>query len=805
MNNRFCWPTGPKANEQNIIKGDCWRFTFLTERLLRLEYDPEGLFEDRASQSIFYRDTEPVSFTRSAQGGVLTLETEYLRLTYQVNTPFSADTLSVALKTPPAATWHFGEKSETLGGTVKTLDGSDGEIPIGNGVCSRNGFAVLDDTERMLLRADGWPEPRRAGTLDLYFFGHGLDYRGAVKDLYRITGAPPLLPAYALGNWWSRYHAYTQQEYLDLMDRFEAEGVPLSVGVVDMDWHITEIPDADPTYHNHPGWTGYTWNKELFPDYKEFLKELHARGLKTALNLHPAQGVRRHEAMYQQFCRAMGKEPDGSPIHFNILDRKYMENYFDLLHHPYEEDGVDFWWMDFQQRDFWWTHSPEEVGKVPDPCPALDPLWLLNHLHILDIQKNGKRPMFFSRYSGPGSHRYPVGFSGDTYITWESLNFQPYFTATASNIGYGWWSHDIGGHMGGYREDELAIRWLQLGVFSPILRLHSNNHPGNTKEPWSYGERAEQIMKEQLRLRHRLLPYIYTMNNRTHREGVPLIQPMYYTHPQNDAAYEVKNQYWFGDQMMIAPITQRASKASGRAKVRAWLPGGIWTDLFTGTVYDGKDGRFIDLYRDDTSIPALCKAGAIIPMQGKDGMEITLCPGGDNTFTLYEDAGEGFDYREGGFVETKMDLSYGEQKTVFTLSKPCGDASLMKERCYRLCFKGYEKPDRVLLNGQEAAFTYDAKTASVWVEIGNVSAFTLELWGKRWQGNHEEQVARMRAILNSGCSDSAFKEQIQELLDRYAANEFREGRLPEYLRRNCTTPGEWEIIRAMLEFIYCDR
>ena len=90
---------------------------------------------------------------------------------------------------------------------------------------------------------------------------------------------------------------------------------------------------------------------------------------------------------------------------------------------------------------------------------------------------------------GPGSHRYPVGFSGDTHITWDSLAFQPYFTATASNIGYGWWSHDIGGHWYGSRDDDLTVRWVQLGVFSPIMRLHSTLHPFIRKEPWTFPPR----------------------------------------------------------------------------------------------------------------------------------------------------------------------------------------------------------------------------------------------------------------------------------------------------------------------------
>ena len=190
-----------------------------------------------------------------------------------------------------------------------------------------------------------------------------------------------------------------------------------------------------------------------------------------------------------------------------------MKGYFELVHHPLERQGVDFWWIDWQQG----SNSGVE---------GLDPLWMLNHYHYLDNCRNGNRGMIFSRYAGPGSHRYPVGFSGDTIISWDSLDFQPYFTANASNIGYGWWSHDIGGHMLGVKDDELAVRWLQLGVFSPILRLHSSCSEFNGKEPWRYDRVAEQVMKEFLRLRHKLIPYLYTMNVRASVESIPLMQPM---------------------------------------------------------------------------------------------------------------------------------------------------------------------------------------------------------------------------------------------------------------------------------------
>ena len=743
---RFLYETRPVALQQNLVTGEKYRFTVLTPSLIRMEFSPRGVFEDRASQSVFFRDFPENAFCTEKKDGLLSIETENLVLTYRENEAFSKDTLSIRLKAEPASAWRFGEDYEDLGGTTKTLDDVNGETPLESGVCSRNGFSVLDDSKTMLLNNEnGWVEVRTPDTVDCYFWGYGFRYLEAVKDLYRLTGAPPMLPAYALGNWWSRYHKYTQVEYQELIQRFEEEELPFSVSVVDMDWHVVDIPeelqekDAPKSgfFNMSNGWTGYSWNKELFPDYKGFLKFLKDKHLHTSLNLHPHAGVRRHEDMYAEMAKECGIDPEsGEPVHLDVLSPEFMEHYFDILHHPYEEDGVDFWWMDWQQgTSYWWIHEPNTEGKMQDEREILDPLWMLNHLHIADIKRNGKRPMFFSRFSGPGSHRYPVGFSGDTYVTWASLDFQPYFTATASNIGYGWWSHDIGGHMGGFRDDELITRWLQFGVFSPINRLHSSNTEFIRKEPWCFEEKTERIMKDWLRLRHRLFPYLYTMNYRNHTQLEPLIQPMYYAHPKKSAAYEVKNQFMFGSELMVAPITRPNNPITRKGSTKVWLPEGDWFDFFSGTHYTSKKGRILSVHREISEYPVFAKAGAIVPMQKNylleagDDLEITIFPGADNRFALYEDAGDGSEFEKGAFVRTEMVLEWGDAP-VFTLKPAQGDLSLLPEkRCYQFMLRGFAEDVSVkaMVDGREtpSQVRYDRKNRSVILQI--TAAVTAEI------------------------------------------------------------------------------
>ena len=597
--------THPLADAANVVQGDHYRITVLDAGLVRLEHSESGEFEDRASQMVVNRAFGPSDFEVTETDNLLEIHTERFHLIYDKG-PFTTHGLSVHAKGGYHSTdsvWRYGLESPNLGGTARTLDEADGAIPLENGILAYDGVAMVDDSTSVLLDDEGWIHPRRSGSQDLYVFAYGRDFLRGLRALYELTGPAPLLPRFALGNWWSRYHPYTAQEYVALVDRFRSEGVPLSVGVIDMDWHWVEI---DPRHGS--GWTGYTWNTDLFPDPEQFLADLHERGLATSLNVHPAEGVHAHEAAYAAIAKRMGRDPaDELPVSFDPTDPAFLEAYLEELHHPLEDEGVDFWWLDWQQGG---------VTKIA----GLDPLWLLNHFHFLDSGRGGKRPLTFSRYAGIGSHRYPIGFSGDTEITWESLDFQPYFTATASNAGYGWWSHDIGGHFKGYKDDELATRWVQLGVFSPVNRLHSGLNPFNTKEPWRFSADAARVMKRFLRLRHELLPYLATMNVRAH-EGVPVVTPMYYDHPESPEAYDVPNQFMFGSELLVAPITSPADPSTGLARVKAWLPEGEWVDVFTGLRYTG--GRTIYLHRDLDTFPVLARAGAVLPLVPESDVVVT--------------------------------------------------------------------------------------------------------------------------------------------------------------------------------------
>ncbi|KAK7753352.1 hypothetical protein SLS62_004642 [Diatrype stigma] len=665
---KYKFPSEPEADPRATVVGPNYRFTILSDIVLRYEWSHDGVFEDRASTFAINRKFSPPQFKTTQTEDRLAINTPSFRLTYDKQR-FSPNGLHVDFVQKGVvwgSDWRYGgpPDKKNLGGTARTLDEADGRIDMGTGILSRSGYANLDDSESMLFDGQGFVAPRRPGDrIDGYLFFYGQDYKTAMKAYYAISGQQPRLPRWAFGNWWSRYHAYSADEYLALMDKFAAQSVPLSVAVLDMDWHLVKDPRVQTS-----GWTGYTWNRALFPDPDAFGRALRARKLKVTLNDHPSAGVYSHEDQYEAMAAFLGRDTsDKAPIIFDPTSPRFMYAYLNILHRSLEPN-CDFWWIDWQQGSY-------------SAVPGIDPLWLLNHFQYLDSkyqsqQKQQKKTaqnsgtgsgagsassssssndaLIFSRYAGPGSHRYPVGFSGDTVVTWASLAFQPEFTATASNVGYGWWSHDIGGHMQGYRDDELTARWAQLGAFSPVLRLHSSDSPWTSKEPWRYRPECAAAIAGALRLRHRLVPYLYAMDAGTNTGGEPLVQPLYWAHPGLDAAYAKPNEYYFGTSLVVAPVTRPRDGRTNHAAVAVWVPlsAARHVDIFTGLVYDGD--REVTMYRPLQRVPVLAPEGAIIPLDANltpgfngcanpEGFEVLVVVGRDGEFYLSESASDDAD------------------------------------------------------------------------------------------------------------------------------------------------------------------
>ncbi|MFR0772706.1 MAG: TIM-barrel domain-containing protein [Alistipes finegoldii] len=735
----------PKADAKAVVTSGNARFTVLTPQLIRMEWSADGQFEDRATLTFVNRETPVPEFKVRESRSKLTITTPALTLTYLKNGKFSDKNLkAVFTLNGKEVVWTPGmENPQNLLGTTRTLDGADGsklKEPMEQGILSRAGWSLIDDSQRHVLTPDGseweeWIEARPEGDRqDLYLFAYGHDYKQALADYALVAGRAPMPPKYTLGYWWSRYWQYSDNEFVDLVNKLKSMDVPIDVLIVDMDWHETwglrKSNSPKDEYGQRIGWTGYTWQKELFPSPANFLKWTENEELKVALNLHPASGIQPYEAVYDDFTKEYGWSEKGKSVPFKIDERKWADAYFKTVLEPMERDGVDFWWLDWQQ----WKESKY--------TPGLSNTFWLNHTFFnhAERQNPGLRPFIYHRWGGLGSHRYPLAFSGDTYATWPMLAYLPYFTATASNVNYGWWGHDIGGHMfhktQKATDPELYTRWLQYGVFTPIFKTHSTKDPRIERCIWCFPDHMF-LMRDAIRLRYTLAPYIYNAARENYDTGVGMCRPMYYDYPESDKAYETPEQFMFGNDILATTITQPVDSITGLAPRTIWFPEGAWFDCATGSMYEG--GRTEELHYTLAENPHYAKAGSIIPMnpatvknlqQPCDTLVLTFIPGGDGQLRHYEDDGMSQQYKTNYAVTTVSKKQEGNTVRVRISPREGSFAGASDSRSYELRFPAVFPPKSVKVNGKELAYsrfpkagewTYDGYTLAPVIYTGTTA------------------------------------------------------------------------------------
>ncbi|MCI1640520.1 MAG: DUF5110 domain-containing protein [Bacteroidales bacterium] len=739
----------PKANSKAEVTMGNARFTVLTSRLVRMEWAADGKFEDRATLGVVNRNLPVPKFTVSRFGKHLTIKTGKITLKYNDNGTgkFDAGNLSITFNMPDKnsrkglkkVTWHPGaDASGNLLGTTRTLDRCDGEHtvdPFDPGVASKDGWAVIDESTRQVfvpVKTDwkNWVADRNnVDRQDLYMFAYGHDYKDAISDFTKISGKIPLPPKFALGYWWCRYWQYSDFEFINLAKEIRSMSIPIDVMVLDMDWHetwscFTSHRKKD-SAGQREGWTGYTWNKSLFPDPANCLKDLHNLGLKTTLNLHPASGIQPYEEPYERFVKdylSRTNDYDGPKnyidkngnkvyVPFRIDDENWADAYFNSVIHPFEAEGVDFWWLDWQQ----W--------KTSRYTPGLSNTFWLNYTFFNDMERQSakdgiyaRRPMIYHRWGGIGSHRYQIGFSGDTFATWKVLGYLPYFTSTASNIGYGYWGHDIGGHMqpkGVHTTNpELYTRWLQYGVFTPIFKTHSTKNMTMEKRFWMFPDYFDD-MRAAIRLRYTLSPYIYNAARETYDTGISMCRPMYYDYPEKDNSYSYKQQYMFGDDILATVICNPVDTVSGLASRSIWFPAGNdWYDAATGKMYKGGQTDTLEYTIDEN--PYYIKAGAIIPMasdkitslqEKSDELYLFIAPGdGKDSTSVYEDDGVSQAYKSEYATTEVSKVSDPESATITVMPRKGTYVGIDPQRRIRIVIAGVFAPEKVTVNGKEIAY-----------------------------------------------------------------------------------------------------
>ncbi|TCV93815.1 alpha-glucosidase (family GH31 glycosyl hydrolase) [Luteibacter rhizovicinus] len=701
------------------------RFTVLTPRVIRLEWSAIGVFDDERTQFAVYRALPVPPFRLDEDERTLTIDTGSLVLRYtKGDGPFDAVNLAIdVIDGDRRTTWVPGTvQRENLGGTYRTLDRYDGDtwqdgskLPLEDGLLARDGWHVIDDSASFRIDDDGWVLPRKGeGDQDFYFFGYGRAFHTAIADFAAISGPQPMPPRFVFGYWWSRYWNYSDEELRILVARFDKERIPLDVLVLDMDWHTTpglslrEGHEHTDVFGEKSGWTGYTFNRSLFPDPVAFMRWAHGEQLHVTLNLHPASGVMPHEEKYEAMARQLSwNTSTKAPIPYEGTSRPYMRALFDTILHPLEKQGVDFWWLDWQQ----WADSKA--------MPGLSNTWWLNHVFFTEMQRHDDaRGLIYHRWGGLGNHRYPIGFSGDSVITWTSLAYQPHFTAMASNVLYGYWSHDIGGHTFDKsipREDrhldpELYARWMQYGVFSPVFRTHSAKEASLHKEPWHFGPPYGDAIFDAIRLRYRLAPYIYGASRDAYDTGVSIVRPMYYDWPEHDMAYNVPGQYMFGNDLLVAPVT--VPLKDGAAPFPVWLPPGLWYSRGGAESFEG--GQVFERSYGLHEIPIFVRPGSVIPLYPEglrhlstvpSTLTLQVFPGAEGDASLYDDDGATQGYQRGEYARTKVRSRHGTKTHRVHIDAMEGSyRGKPAMRAYTVELLDSDVPDAVEVNGRELPY-----------------------------------------------------------------------------------------------------
>jgi alpha-glucosidase (family GH31 glycosyl hydrolase) len=458
--------------------------------------------------------------------------------------------------------------------------------------------------------------------------------------------------------------------------------------------------------------------------------------LKTALNLHPSDGVKSYEDYYSALAADLG-DNSGQTILWKVEDYTFMKNFFKDVIRPHESEGIDFWWLDWQQALTVGKHGQEKNYTPAAGSETLGETFWCNHTFFEDMQKNRPdlRPVIYHRWGGLGSHRYPICFSGDAWAAWSMLGYEIFFTSNASNVLYAYWGHDLGGHQGGNNDPELLLRWLQFGAYTPIFRTHATNSSKLERRIWKYSN-FEQL-REAVRLRYKLFPYLYTAARETYDTGVGMNRPLYYDYPEDGNSYVYEDEYMFGNDMLVAPIyTPQQNGYSGRM---VWLPGKDeqWWDVSYSRLINGGQRLYSAVTLDQ--FPVFYRAGSVIPFYPvrrtvvNDPGEIILkvVPGANGSGKLYEDKGDGQDYKGNAWTMTTFIQNRSANFVSLTIGRRQGSFEGMPtERKWTVEFLGTPASfirEGITVNGNPVAdsdITYDeeTRTLTVTVSTSNFSA-----------------------------------------------------------------------------------
>lgn len=714
LGEQFKMNTNSTANEECTFKGEKYRITVLTERLLRLEYNKDSIFENRATELVFNRNLKTPTFDKMEDAKLLTIVTPYLKLTYVKEQPFQGTRFSpqsnlkveiLASKNPeePNDYWYYGMPEIRNYGAPDIELLENNKVKLKKSLYSLEGFTTIDDSKSKVFEEDGTIRDRDTKGIDIYLFVYINDFTKCLEDYYAITGYTPLIPRYALGNWWSRNQNYSSETLKKLVDKFGEEDIPISVLMLDHEWHVKDKNLK----------SGFSFDKTLFENPEETIKYLHDKKIRMGLTIDPSRGITNIDDYYNEAIKYLETDQNGN-IPFDVLNPKYIDVYLKFFIHQLDNMGVDFYFLDFKDKN------------------RLEEMNIIKHYHFYDMLRTyNHRPLLYSYNTGMVAHKYSILYSGKNIVSWDTLKTMPYINNNAANIGVSWWSHDIGGYYKGIEDNELYTRFVQLGTFSPIMKFGSEKGKYYKREPWKWDLKTYDITKRYLKLRHNLVPYIYTEGYKLSKYGFPLIRPLYYKHQEmyDDPIY--RNEYYFGTELFIAPIVTSKDYVMDRVIHKFFIPEGIWYDFITGKKFPG-NRKYVSFFKDQ-DYPVFARMGSIIPLGINDeindlsspkNMEIHIFPGKSNTYKLYEDDGYSNMYLKNDYLISSIDYNYMPNNYTVIIRPLEGQGnSIPLERNYKFRFRNTKKAEDVTVyqDYETKEYTSYIEGPDFIVEVNDVS------------------------------------------------------------------------------------
>lgn len=514
-----------------------------------------------------------------------------------------------------------------------------------------------------------------AGEMKYYFIA-GDSLREIIKSYTYLTGRTPLPPKWSIGYQQCRYSYYPDTKVERIAETLRERDLPGDAIVLDI--------------HYMDAYKIFTWDKQHFPEPKKLLDKLKALGFHVVVMCDPGIKVEPGYETYDSGTKedVFVKYPDGTNYtgqvwpgwcHFPDFTKEKTRQWWASKFKDYVDMGVEGFWNDMNEIATWGNMLPDLMefdfdGRKTTTREA-------RNLYGMQMSRSTyegtkallkKRPFNLTRSGFAGVQRYAAVWTGDN-VSYDAHMMAGVRLVNSMGLsGLAFTGYDIGGFVGN-ADEKLFARWMSIGAFSPFFRTHTMINSRDS-EPWSYGEKVEEISRNYMKLRYRLMPYLYSLFYDAAKTGMPINRSLAFDHPHDERVYNglYQNQYFFGPAILVAPVE------SGKDLVKVFLPTGNWYDFYHDQPFAGNQEMAVDCPMD--RLPVFVKGSSIITMAERAGknvndlsdtLEVHVYKGQEyNDFTLYEDDGETFDYEKGEYVTRK--ISYKPNENELIIDAPVG-------------------------------------------------------------------------------------------------------------------------------------